>query len=275
MSRSYRFAIIALGLTLFASLGQAEEKAKPEDRETTQQERPSQTLPIPLPVHIVEDHAAADARERREEEARQREIEDVAAQVSMDASTRAMNDATQDMREYSFYSTLLVGIGTVLLFVTLFLTWQANRAAQDAVTVTREIGEAQIRAFLFVGGEQITSDYHSVIPEIEIMVFNHGQTPGVLKKLHYEWAYEEPIIDPPIYIPDGTMIQSNVVGGGQSHLFATTNLHPSRPYFYGFIEYEDVFRKTRTSRFCMRMTIVSQSKIISEPAGPIAYNEWD
>lgn len=126
MGRLYWVAAIAIGMTFFAFSGQAEEKAKTEQWEANQQESPPQTLPIPLPVHIVEDQAAADARERREEEARNREIADVAAQQGMDASTRAMNAATQDMREYAFYSTIFVGVGTCLLFVTLGLTYMVT-----------------------------------------------------------------------------------------------------------------------------------------------------
>ncbi|PKP79020.1 MAG: hypothetical protein CVT81_00735 [Alphaproteobacteria bacterium HGW-Alphaproteobacteria-3] len=193
----------------------------------------------------------------------------------MDESTRAMNAATQDMRDYALYSTVLVGVGTFLLFVTLGLTYMANRAAQDAVTATREMGEAQIRAYLVVGGKKIVNDYLSVIPEIEVKVFNHGQTPGILKKLHYEWSYDEPSGVVPTYRNEDTQIKDNVVAGGEDHQFGTTNVHPNRPYLFGFIEYEDVFRKTRTTRFCMKMTIVSADKITSEPAGTPAHNHWD
>ena len=127
--------LFALGLVWAASLGQAQEQAQtPQETPATEQE-PPQALPIPLPVDIVEDQAAADARERREAEAEQREIEDLIAQQGMNAGTQAINEATQRTADYAFWSTVFVGIGTILLIATLVLTLQANWAAQKAVTV--------------------------------------------------------------------------------------------------------------------------------------------
>lgn len=150
MPRDYRIALIALGLILFCASGQAQEQAGEREREAQQQQAPTQIAPIPLPIEIVEDQPAAEARERHEAEARQREIDDLIAQQGMNAATQAMNEATQDMRDDTRIQTWLIGTGTALLIATLLLTWQANRAAVRAVTVTEEIGQRQLRAYVGV-----------------------------------------------------------------------------------------------------------------------------
>ncbi len=100
----------------------------------------------------------------------------------MNDATRAMNAATQDMRDYALYSTILVGVGTVLLFVTLFLTWQANKAARDAVEVTREIGEAQVRAYPIFQIKEVlisnTDEFGNVVVSFRGKVKNTGTTPA-------------------------------------------------------------------------------------------------
>ena len=87
---------------------------------------------MPLPIEIVESQAAAEARERHEAEARQRDIADLAAQQGMNAATQAMNAATQRMAEYAFWSTFLVAVGTAAVVWSLILMRQANGAAVAA-----------------------------------------------------------------------------------------------------------------------------------------------
>jgi len=174
--------IVALGLIVAASLGQAQEQAQEAEWQTEPQQGPAQSLPLPFPIVIVEDDAAAEARQRQEEESRQREIEDLIAQQGMNAATQAMNAATQDMRNYALYSTILIGVGTSLLFVTLYLTWQANGAAQEAVKVTRVIGVVQTRAYMGVKPKESFADGFRIEggmpPDAYIVFLNYGQTPA-------------------------------------------------------------------------------------------------
>lgn len=144
--RSWMY-VFTLGIAL-ATSGQAQEQTEGPQGEASQKNEPSYETPLPFPVEIIEDQSASEARQRHEEESRQREIDDLIAQKGMNEATRAIKDATVDMRDYALYSTLLVGFGTFLLIVTLWLTRQANRAAREAVDVTRVIGEAQTRGYL-------------------------------------------------------------------------------------------------------------------------------
>lgn len=166
MPRSYRLAIIALGLTLL--LGGQAEPDQPEastGEATTQEQWP----PLPLPVQVVEEQAEKEARERIEQEAREREIDDVAAQ-------RGMNEASQRMADAAEVQTWIVGFGTFLLFVTLFLTWQANCAARAAVQVTRIVGEAQVRAYLTCEGAEYSVSTGALMCKMKMR--NHGLSPA-------------------------------------------------------------------------------------------------
>uniref|UniRef100_UPI003BAA5BD7 hypothetical protein n=1 Tax=Stappia sp. TaxID=1870903 RepID=UPI003BAA5BD7 len=102
----------------------------------------------PFRVEIIENDRKASDRERREKEHSEIEKSSLIAQQEMNTATQDMNEATQRMAFYSLISTILVGVGTLLLLVTLYLTRQANTAAQDAVEVTREIGQMQTRAYV-------------------------------------------------------------------------------------------------------------------------------
>ena len=176
MSGSYRIIIAALGLICLTTLGQAQEQASEPKRETATQQQPAQTLPIPLPVDIVEDKTTAEARERHEAEARQREKEDLVAQQGMNRATQAMNEATQRMADYAYWSTGLVGFGTFLLVITLWLTRQANKAAQAAVEVTRDIGEKQVRAYLYCKSAEYRFEKETLVAILELE--NTGQSPA-------------------------------------------------------------------------------------------------
>ena len=194
MLRGFRYIAIAIGLVLLASLGQAQEQTDSAEGQTAQYQQPAQTLPIPLPVEIIEDEASADARRNKEKESQQREIDDLIAQQGMNSATQAINEATQDMRDYAFYSTLFVAAGTFLLIVTLGLTWMANRAAVKAVEVTREIGEAQTRAYVNVSSIRTVPIFDSS-GKLEAFSFipiikNKGQTPAkILKSMTCQTNY--------------------------------------------------------------------------------------
>ncbi|MGC1494707.1 MAG: hypothetical protein WA790_02780 [Sulfitobacter sp.] len=166
--------VFALGLTL-ATSGQAQEQTESTQVDATQQQPPFDP-PLPFPVEIVEGDAAADARKRGEEEARQREIADLAAQEGMNVATQAIKDATLDMRNYAQTSTWLVAVGTIFLFATIWLTW---RAVRDA----REIGQKQVRAYVTISEVNI-----SEAPDRQTVVIkNVGTSPAIFLRANYEF----------------------------------------------------------------------------------------
>lgn len=177
MFKRYWIIAAAFGLALSTS-GQAQEQAESAQGKAGEQSQPSYDLPLPFPVEIIEDQAATDARNSRENESQNNEIADLEAQQGMNAATQAIKDATLDMRDYALASTVAVWVGTALLFYTLWLSRSANNAAHTAVRVTREIGEAQTRAY--IGMDNLTA---SVEPgntgfQLYAKFFNQGQTPA-------------------------------------------------------------------------------------------------
>lgn len=216
---TFRAWIIAVAFALIGCLGQAQEQAQSGGRQAEKEQSPSDNPTVAVPVYVVGDQSAADARKRAEEEARQREIEDLVAQQGMNAATQAMNDATQRMAKYAFWSTVLVGIGTILLFLTLWLTREANKSARDAVEITRRIGNTQLRAY--VGPRDVFFDLQT--QTISFRIRNFGQTPAydVYVRTYYLGPNETPrrdphhfgILDPGSHLP-GQFVTQNLWQSG-------------------------------------------------------------
>lgn len=171
MFRSHWIIAVAFGLAIAGSL-QAQEQTQDAGEAATNKSAPTEGQPLGIPVRIIEDRESAEARESRESEAEQREKDDLAAQQGMNAATQAMNEATQSMKHASWVSAGLVGFGTLLLVWTLYLTRDANRSAQDAVKITRDIGEAQIRAYVSISGVEVSLNKRS--PSLRELFVNVG-----------------------------------------------------------------------------------------------------
>lgn len=186
--------VAALGLTI-ATSGQAQGQTDGSGNGPADQEQPSQHLPRPFPVQIIEDDEAAEARDRREEEARQHEIDDLAAQQGMNIATQAMNEATQRMAIYALISMVLAAIGTGLLFWTLALTRKTNKAAVEAANEAvkaNKIMRAEMRPWLdfeVVEWGRVQVIFHEGkrytlfgAPKVEIT--NKGKSPAT--KVYYQ-----------------------------------------------------------------------------------------
>lgn len=143
----------------------------------------AQNTPWGVPIYVIEDEAKAEARQRGEDRAERRESDELVAQQSM-------SDATQRMSDYSFWQTIFLGVGTLLLVGTLWLTAKANRAASDAVKagmetnrIMREERRPWVNYFslrVSMGTIQIV-DKNNVLEEgvlLHVYWQNFGQTPA-------------------------------------------------------------------------------------------------
>jgi hypothetical protein len=166
-------APIVLGIVVlgFVSGVQAQVGQNDEQRQTSPEENPADSSSFAIPIEIIEDQAEADARQRREQEADQRQIDDLLAQQGMDQATQRMTDLAEKQ-------TWLIGIGTLLLFVTLYFAYQANRAAFAAVKVTKDIGERQVRAYVHPDGFTLTHTDDEFLPCVTMHYKNFGQSPA-------------------------------------------------------------------------------------------------
>lgn len=273
MIRRCFLSAIFLALMICFASGQTQEKAQGEQGQPAQQQEPAQKLPVPLPVYMIEDKAAAEAREHREAESRQHEIDDLAAQRGMNAATQAINEATQRMALYTLWSTVFVGIGTGLLIITLYLTRQANSAAQAAAKVARDALGAE-RAWMNILGSTAVTMTDSHVDEtffekafgVAIRWQNDGRSPAVKVNLvitHQTVDAENsiPKFDAPI-----EYISSAIVGPGRQISTKIIGITPDQfdalmerkqfMYLYTRIEYEDVFaigttRNTEACQLCV------------------------
>lgn len=101
--------------------------------------------------------------------------------------------AQQDMSRWAFwmmiisgFTFLVTGLGIVWIRDTLVETRKAVRSADDAVNVTREIGEKQVRAYLSIRDGKIVSKGEN--PKQNSFFFaaewkNYGQSPAFIKEI--------------------------------------------------------------------------------------------
>jgi|GEM_PF-5391184 len=266
MFSRYGLLVAALGLVALLNSGQAQEQTQTPDNSANSQQQPSNATPFRIPVEIFENEAESETRQRHEADARQREIDDLLAQQGMNAATQEINLATQDMRDYSYRQTWLIGIGTVLLVATLLLTLGANRAAvkaavaaERAVDVTRIMGEAQTRAYLTVTGATIDYKGPTAIPHIRIGIENTGNSPALgvvlaFKVQDHKSAFDlgrdgclnEPIQQYPVARIIGARVKDNFdVSFPDMPANPDQVAHP-KPYFLrleAVVEYNSVFTR--------------------------------
>lgn len=77
----------------------------------------------------------------------------------------------------AWISAGLVAVGTALLTYNLLLMRRTVIAADSAVDVTREIGQAQVRGYLDINVTKLTFDTNGT-PRFELELRNLGQTPA-------------------------------------------------------------------------------------------------
>ena len=111
---------------------------------------------------------------------------DLAAQHSMAESTRGLHWA-------AWATVSFTGLGAYLIWQTLLATQKTAEAAKETITVTREMGQAQTRAYLScIGARYWLADRRLFV---ECTVKNYGQSPAmnVVSKLNFDYdAFDNP-----------------------------------------------------------------------------------
>lgn len=209
---------VALGLSL-PNLLQAQNQQEQTNQSPAIEQSQTDDPVFSFPVELIESQEAAEARERRERESTQREIDDLIAQQGMNAATQAMNEATQSMKNSAWVSTGLVGLGTILLVWTLFLTRQANRAATEAVAITRTMGIAEHRPYVDLEVRPPISHWSIDDPSIifwrlMVVINNSGNTPAHRLRMRSCWRLTD--MDQGYEFPEGVAEVHHDIRGGQS-----------------------------------------------------------
>lgn len=154
--------ITAVGcLTAFPVLGQPQQQTGAPQTQAAEQHSPADAFPMAIPVEIIEDKAKADARQRGEAEAAQREIDDLVAQEGMNSATQEIQRLTERMATYAWYQTIAAYAGTFFLLATLLLSINANRASANAAEAANDanrIARDEQRPWVVIERE-ITCDF--------------------------------------------------------------------------------------------------------------------
>ncbi|MDE0921354.1 MAG: hypothetical protein OSA96_00045 [Aurantimonas coralicida] len=146
--------------------------SQPVDQPSAQNEaskkatvEPSEIAPIVLPADPAGDEHDGDA----------------AGESDSDAENQLLwgDGIAQWVMAISGVLALLLSAWAVwLLARTLEATRSAVKAADDAVTVTRDIGQAQVRAYIAVGDLRVDKFAIGMVPVVSFTIKNVGQSPA-------------------------------------------------------------------------------------------------
>lgn len=130
--------------------------------------------------------------------------EDRAAQQDLQQQT-AMAKWAFWMMVFSAFSVCVTAVGILYVRLTLDQTVSANKAAQAAVAVTREVGEAQVRAYLSITNVEVEAITNN-LPSLVVRIKNTGGSPALKLNGHgyLILSYQEEGEDP------GTILQRTI-----------------------------------------------------------------
>ena len=194
MLRSYRFSIFAVvGWLALASLASAQTpneqgvpgkapaiKTQPADSSDKNNQTSGE---FSVPVRIIESQDEADHSKDREAKSDEHDAKDLDAQV------RAANAAERQIW-IAYTSIFFTFVGTALLVWNLSESRRATKAAQESASssqsavlaaneannVAREIGQAQVRAYLTCTEAKYTISKTSIF--CQLVIANKGQSPA-------------------------------------------------------------------------------------------------
>ncbi len=112
---------------------------------------------------------------------------------------------------------------------------------------------------------------------VRVLAVNQGRTPAVVTFVHGEFSDKEPMGEIPSYnlgegdyACDFALSANSLPGNGV--LPAEWIFDWRQQFFFGFLEYRDVFDRKHTSRFCAKL-LPEEKKF--DIAGSAAYREFD
>ncbi len=109
-----------------------------------------------------------------------------------------------------------------------------------------------------------------------IQASNTGRSPAFLVEYFVGFSRTEPAGAKPAYEHKGTFYSEPlnlVVSAGKAVDLKTVQVDvAAEPYVFGFFRYKDIFRRTRTSRFCLKFDLTTGRLFI---AGQPVWNAWD
>jgi hypothetical protein len=183
--------------------------------------------------------------------------------------------AQQDMAFWALI-TAIVGAGGLLISIGgVYLLFQSLRQTRTAITNDREIGEAQVRAYLSVESpEQHSIDIRpNQIFKAELKIKNTGQSPAYnVRYVAALMPLEYPLADTQVDLigPDPDSIQRGVTIGASAEtrieaeltraltaqeIVSVKSEGPTRLFAVAIVTYFDIFkREERKTKYCAYLT---------------------
>jgi hypothetical protein len=172
--------------------------------------------------------------------------------------------------EVNAVSTVVIAIFTVVLgLFTINLSRSTKIAAEHIPKVERS----------YIFAEPWDIDAQSMPDKITvgISVVNHGKTPGTVQKVYGEFSTTEPRGKPVYLHGESRQLYIPIKGNsGPNPVYLHVRFVPpisDYNFFFGYIEYVDIFRVVQTSRFCAKVSTYEGIRQW-EIAGPSEWNEW-
>ncbi len=183
---------LVLGLALwFALIGYSwgqSQQSSPSELESSQPQQPK--------AQTAKQQAAPDQQNARQdapviETPPTQKTNGEAAHEVKDGDEKTTNDRKliQYSLDLDILTAIIAAIGALQLFVFGYQAWKLRQtvdSSEKAIATTREIGEAQVRAYVKIKSASIYFLGEDAMPAVEIVAANSGQSPA----LNFVWVPE-------------------------------------------------------------------------------------
>jgi hypothetical protein len=159
----------------------------------------------------------------------------------------------------------------VLLTLSMVLLWFYTRRAANAARLAAEYVPAVERAYVFGGPTDLFLLHDQA--SVRLAMQNFGKTPAVIRGWLVEFVAQEPRGKKPAYDETKRTDANEILEPDKLFSPAVTfRSEIAAPFFIvGYIAYDDVFRKSHTTRFCVAVTRDAKAAY----AGHAAWNAYD
>jgi hypothetical protein len=164
----------------------------------------------------------------------------------------------------------IVTITALLAFSTLLL-WVNTRRAVNAARIAAEHIPAVERAYVFGGPTDLFLLHDQA--SVRLAMQNYGKTPAVIREWLVEFVAQEPRGRKPGYDGSKRTVTNEILEPFK--LFSPPTVFRSEIaapfYIVGYLTYEDVFRHSHTTRFCVGVARDGKAAYAGHPA----WNAYD
>jgi hypothetical protein len=269
-----RFAILVFGgcLILWNASASAQGTKGAQTPETTVQQQPTRQTAEPVeacPPVPTRDEQAEACKRQYETEDTARQKADLAAQQGMAKAAQEQLALIRDQNRQIFWSNLLLGLTLAATAWAAIAASKAARAADEATSVSRRIGEAQTRAYVNHAGVVLKPLTANEPLHITVNFKNSGLSPALDLQIFADGDFlpiDTKDNDFPAVDRGKSNVKATLGAGSTANTVIITDAVPSpdvlgkfvsgeiAAFAWGRIWYKDVFGQERETAFRVRNT---------------------